>query len=110
MTSREHEMCRLIHTTGENASLSYLSKVSGLSTTYIEMIIQRLVQDGFIKYHGRKLCYLTAKGKAFVGDKDKGKQTAPSPTTLQKGVETLTRPLTDILKSIHMLSGKKHKQ
>ena len=110
MTSREQEMCILINTNGENASLSYLSKVSGLSVTYIEMIIQRLVQDGFIKYHGRKLCYLTAKGKALAGDKSKRGKTAPPPTTLHKGVETLTRPLTDILKSIYMLSGKRHKQ
>ena len=110
MTSREQEMCRLINTTGEDASLSYLSKVSGLSVTYIEMIIRRLAQAGFIKYHGRRSCYLTAKGKALAGDKSKERQTSPSRATLNKGVETLTRPLTDILKSIYMLSGKIYKQ
>jgi predicted transcriptional regulator len=94
----------------ENASLAHLSKISGLSTTYIEMIIRRLVEDGLINYRGRKSCYLTAKGKALVGNKNKKKQTSPSQITFNKGVKTLTRPLTDILKSIHMLTGKRTKQ
>lgn len=100
MTSREQEMCMLIQSK-EYASLSHLSKVSGLGTAYIELIIQRLVENGFINYRGKKSCYLTAKGKSFVGKKNNKKK--------NKGVQTITRPLSDILKSIHLLTGKKYK-